>query len=234
MIIIYIMKEGVILKVLIVDDSVDLCSAIKKNLMNNNYEVDCAYDGKKGLRKALENNYDIILLDIMMPQMNGFKVLEELRKQQRAVPIILLTAKNDVSDKIAGLELGADDYIQKPFNIDELMARIRAVARRSNMNDYDSNIIKYADIILNKADQHIYTGELNSSLSAEECTLLQYLIKNSSVIIPCEKIIDVCFNSNADTQLIETLINRLKYKLLMIHSKVQIIFIKKVGYKLCS
>ncbi len=222
------------MKLLIIDDSVDLCSAIRKNLINNNYEVDCAHDGKKGLRMALENEYDIVLLDIMMPQMNGFKVLEELRKQGRTVPVILLTAKNDVTDKIAGLELGADDYIQKPFNIDELMARIRAVARRSNMNDYDSNIIKYADIILNKTDCNIYAGELQMSLSGEECMVLQYFIKNSSVIIPCDKINEVCFNSNFNMQKIEILINRLKYKLLMVHSKVQIIFIKKVGYKLCA
>ncbi len=222
------------MKLLIIDDSEDLCGAVKKNLINNNYEVDCAYDGKKGLRAALANDYDIILLDIMMPQMNGFKVLEELRKQGRTVPVILLTAKNDVTDKIAGLELGADDYIQKPFNIDELMARIRAVARRSNMNDYDSNIIKYADIILNKTDCNIYAGELQMSLSGEECMVLQYFIKNSSVIIPCDKINEVCFNSNSNMQKIEILINRLKYKLLMVHSKVQIIFIKKVGYKLCA
>ena len=222
------------MKLLIIDDSEDLCGAVKKNLINNNYEVDCAYDGKKGLRAALANDYDIILLDIMMPQMNGFKVLEELRKQGRTVPVILLTAKNDVTDKIAGLELGADDYIQKPFNIDELMARIRAVARRSNMNDYDSNIIKYADIILNKTDCNIYAGELQMSLSGEECMVLQYFIKNSSVIIPCDKINEVCFNSNSNMQKIEILINRLKYKLLMVHSKVQIIFIKKVGYKFCA
>lgn len=100
------------MKVLIIDDEVELNNTIQKILINQNYEVDCAYDGKSGLRKALANEYDIILLDIMMPQMNGYDVLKNLRKEGRETLVILITAKDDITDKIDGLDLGADDYLQ--------------------------------------------------------------------------------------------------------------------------
>ena len=103
------------MKILIVDDSVDLCDAISKNLRNHGYDTDIVHDGKSGLKMALSNEYDIILLDIMMPQMNGYKVIEKLRNEDRTTPVIFITAKSNIADKIEGLEPGADDYIQKPF-----------------------------------------------------------------------------------------------------------------------
>ena len=223
------MKE---LKVLIIDDAVDLNNTIKKILENQNYAVDSAYDGKTGLRKALSNEYDIILLDIMMPQMNGYDVLKNLRKEGRETPVILITAKDDITDKIEGLELGADDYLQKPFNMNELTARMRALTRRNNKEE-NHNEIYYADILLNLSNQKLSKGELQITLSSNESAIMTCLIKRSEIIVSPEKLIEKCNLKPEDENIISTAIERLKKVLKYIGSRVQIIFIKGVGYKIC-
>ena len=226
------MKQGDKLKVLIVDDAVDLNNVIQKILTNQNYEVDCAYDGKAGLRKALSNEYDIILLDIMMPQMNGYEVLKNLRKEGRETPVILITAKDDIADKIDGLDFGADDYLQKPFNMSELTARIRAVTRRNLKND-NKNEIYYSDICLNPSALELSNGDLKISLSTNESEIMKYLIKRSEIIVPPEKLMEVCNLSSNDENMILKAIDRLQKILKYLGSRVTVIFIKGVGYKLC-
>lgn len=218
---------------LIIDDSVDLNSAIKKNLVSNNYVVDSAYDGQKGLRMALSNEYDIILLDIMLPQMNGYKVLENIRKEGRTTPVIMITAKNDITDKVDGLELGADDYIQKPFNMNELIARIRALMRRSSICNYDSDKICYADIVLVSSAKKVIKDELQITLTPQEFSIIKYLIKNSSVVVPQNKISAACSKEEWDSDTVENYISGLRKKINYICSNVQILSIKGVGYKLC-
>lgn len=221
------------MNVLIIDDSEDLCNSMRKYLQAHNYNVDCAYDGQKGLRKALSNEYDIILMDVMMPQMNGYEVLKRLKKEGRTTPVILITAKNDSSDMIEGLELGADDYIQKPFNADVLIARIRALARRSNIDDYDSDIIRYGDITLTVSARKLAKEDLQLTLGEGECELMKYLIKNSTVIVPAEKLVQISSQRDADEDKIQGFIENLIKALRFICSKVKIIPIKEVGYKLC-
>lgn len=221
------------MKILIVDDSVDLCDAISKNLRNHGYDTDIVHDGKSGLKMALSNEYDIILLDIMMPQMNGYKVIEKLRNEDRTTPVIFITAKSNIADKIEGLEPGADDYIQKPFNINELLARIKALARRSRICDYDSDTIRYADITLCISSKELYTEFLQTTLSHIECDTMKYFIKNSSVVVSSEKLADALKIEFDIENTVCKCVDMLKRKINYIHSKVKIIAIKGVGYKLC-
>ena len=220
--------------VLIIDDNEALANAIRKNLLCRGYDTETASDGKKGLRMALEKEYDIILLDIMMPQMNGYKVLKSLRDEGRKTPVIMITAKDGISDSIDGLDLGADDYIQKPFNMDVLCARIRAVVRRSSRSDNDSDMIRYADITLTGSTRKLAKNEIRITLSATEYELLRYLIKNSSVIVSADKLAQVTEDGTLAEEEInssmENIIKRLRY----VCSDVRILNIKGAGYKLCS
>lgn len=220
------------MKVLIIDDSENLCDSIKKCLVGQGFSVDTAYDGKSGLRKALSNEYDIILLDIMMPQMNGYEVLKKLRLEQRRIPTVMITAKNDISDMIEGLELGADDYIQKPFNIDVLAAKIRAIARRTNIDGVDSDMFRYADFILTDSTHKLATDKLEITLNDCECELMKYFIKNSSVIVPPEKLTEISKTTD-DEEKILSCADRLSKKLQYVCSKARILKINGVGYKLC-
>lgn len=215
------------MNVLIIDDAKELCTAVKKCLESRGYGVDTAYDGKSGLRKALTNEYDIILLDIMMPQMNGYEVIKKLRAEKRQVPTIMITAKGEVSDMVEGLELGADDYLQKPFNIDILTAKIRALARRSNLTDYDSDLVEYSDFSLRLSSRKLSTDKLEITLDDGECEMMKYFIKNSTVIIAPEKLEKVC-EKPADG-----CVERLSKKLRYVCSDAKIIKINGIGYKLC-
>lgn len=220
------------MKILIIDDSENLCNAIKKCLEGQGYSADTAYDGKSGLRKALTNEYDIILLDIMMPQINGYEVLKKLRAEQRRIPTIMITAKNEVSDMIEGLELGADDFIQKPFNIDVLAAKIRAIARRSSIDGADNDMLRYADFILTNSTHKLTTDKLEITLNDCECEIMKYFIKNSSVIVPAEKLSEISENTDSEEK-IRACVDRLIKKLQYICSRARIIKINGVGYKLC-
>lgn len=220
------------MKVLIIDDAVDLNNTIQKILINQKYEVDCAYDGKSGLRMALSNEYDIILLDIMMPQMNGYDVLKNLRKEGRKTPVILITAKDDITDKIDGLDLGADDYLQKPFNMNELTARIRALTRRSKKDNND-NKVYYADIALDISAMKLSKGDLQITLSAYENAIIKYLIKSSEIIVSVQKLLDVCHLTYDDEDVLSSSVEKMQKILKIMDSRVKIIFIRGVGYKIC-
>ena len=222
------------MEILIVDDNLALCNAIKKHLVYHGFSVDMAHDGQKGLRMALEKVYDMILLDVMMPQMNGYKVLKTLRAEGRQMPVIMISAKDTASDNIEGLELGADDYVQKPFNIDILLAKMRALARRSSIRNFDSDMLQYADILLTVSARKLTKDDLSITLSQSECEMLQYMIKNSSAIVPPEKLIDVISAPNASEGKIDTGMESLMKMLKYICSTVKILKIKGVGYKLCS
>ena len=217
------------MKILIIDDSKELSDAVRKNLINCGFEAECAYNGQAGLRLALTNEYDIILLDIMMPEMNGFKVLEKLNKEGRKTPVIMISAKNELTDRIDALDNGADDYIQKPFNINELVARIKAVLRRSNLPIDDPDMFCYADITVDAPKKKIEKNGLGITLSDDEFAVLRYLIKNSSVIVSDKRLCD----ERMDHDMIGNVIETIRRKLVFICSGIKIIFIKEVGYKLC-
>ena len=221
------------MNILIIDDNIALCRALSKILKHNGYGVETANDGQTGLRFALENNFDIILLDIMMPQMNGYKVLEHLRKEKRTTPVIMITAKDTVSDNIDALDLGADDYIQKPFNTDILLAKMRALARRSSIPDYESDILEYGDISLTVSTNEVSSSDLKITLSEPETNLLRFMIKNSSAVISYEKLAQIGNLSYNGENRVFSYLESISKILKLIKSKIKIINIKGVGYKLC-
>ncbi len=221
------------MKILIIDDAIELNNTISEILSNHNYEVESAYDGKSGLRMALEKEYDIILLDIMLPQLNGYDVLKKLRNAGRDVPVILITARDDIDDKIDGLELGADDYLSKPFNINELIVRIKAVARRSKKSTADDSLIYYADVALNTDAGEIIKEQSAISINETECEIIKYLINHSEVIVPEKNLIKKTGLRPEEKEKLNLYINHLRDLLNILKSKIKIIYIRDCGYKLC-
>ena len=171
-------------KVLVVDDEKLIVKGIRFSLEQDGMEVDCAYDGEEALKMATENHYDMILLDIMLPKMDGFEVCQHIREFSD-MPIVMLTAKGDDMDKILGLEYGADDYITKPFNILEVKARIKAIMRRtagSQPKKEDSKIIEAGDLRLDCESRRLFILNKEVNLTAKECRMFMMLLPSSSMI----------------------------------------------------
>ena len=164
------------MKILVADDEKDLARATRMILNYSGYDVDVAYNGKEALEKVKNDNYDIIILDIMMPIMDGIEALKEMRKAGINTPIILLTAKAGIDDKVEGLDAGANDYLTKPFNKKELLARIRALTRTNEEKEQKYQI---ANIIFNKETTEISSSKAALHLSNKECELMEMLLKNS-------------------------------------------------------
>lgn len=224
------------MKILLVEDERFLADPLVAILKKNKYSVDNVYNGEDGLDYALSNIYDIILLDIMLPKISGIKILKEFRKINKTTPVIMLTARGEIPDKIAGLDCGADDYIPKPFNTDELLARIRAVARRKGEIVSEDGDLTFGDITLSTSLLRLSSGFSDISLTLKESELMEYLIRNSTIVLSKEHIIEKLwgFNSDAEYNHVEVYISFLRKKLSHIKSKVSIITIRGVGYKLCS
>ncbi|OHB14415.1 MAG: DNA-binding response regulator [Candidatus Zambryskibacteria bacterium RIFOXYC1_FULL_39_10] len=174
--------------ILIVEDEKKLVDILKKALKKERYSVDVAYDGETGLEKAMTNSYSIILLDIMLPKKDGFLVCKELRERQIHTPIIMITARDSVTDRVTGFDAGADDYLIKPFDLKELTARIRAVLRRRKKTD--SDIVKVADLIMDKKKHEVTRAGKVIALSPKEYKLLDILISNQGEALNRKKLID--------------------------------------------
>ncbi len=227
---------GMKMKILLVEDEKFLADPLTAILKKNKYSVDNVYNGEDGLDYALSNIYDVILLDIMLPKLSGIEILKEFRKTNKTTPVIMLTARGEIPDKIAGLDYGADDYIPKPFNTDELLARIRAVARRKGEIVSESGDLTFGDITLSPSLLRLSSKTADVTLTLRESELMEYLIKNASIILSKEHIIEKLwgFDSNAEYNHVEVYISFLRKKLLHINSEVSIMTIRGVGYKLCS
>jgi DNA-binding response OmpR family regulator len=163
--------------ILVIEDEQKLSDILKKALTNQRYAVDTAFDGEIGLQKAMKNNYALIILDIMLPKKDGMEVCKELRAHQVQTPIVMLTARGVVEDRIQGLDIGADDYLIKPFGIDELFARIRAVLRRRKV--IESTILKIGDLIFDKTRHEVIRAGKSIALTPKEYRLLETLIRNN-------------------------------------------------------
>ena len=174
--------------ILIIEDEKKLVHILQQALKGERYSVDVAYDGEEGLDKALKNNYSLILLDVMLPKKDGFTVCKELRAHEVHTPIIMLTARGSTEDRVTGLNFGADDYLIKPFGIDELFARIRAVLRRRKTTD--SDIRNVADLIMDKKKHEVTRAGKIISLTPKEYKLLDTLISNHGEAINRRKLID--------------------------------------------
>ena len=223
------------MRILLIEDERRLSDAVAQILKKNNYTVDAVYNGEDGLDYSLSGVYDIILLDIMLPKMNGLDILRSLREKDKTTPVILLTARGEVSDKILGLNIGADDYLPKPFHTDELIARIRAVTRRRGEIASQDNSLEYGDIKLDTSILSLSSSKNEVTLTSKEYELLEYFINNKNIILSKDKIIEKVwgFDSEAMDNHVEVYISFLRKKLLYVESKVMILTIRGVGYRIC-
>ncbi|RVU55719.1 response regulator transcription factor [Anaerosphaera multitolerans] len=220
------------MKLLLIEDERQLSDALVALFKQNRYSVDVAYDGESGEEQALTGIYDVIILDIMLPKKNGLQILTSLREENISTPILLLTAKSEVEDKIKGLDYGADDYLTKPFVADELLARIRAISRRKE--EFIGNELTFNETKLNK-DTHELSYKGNTvKLGLKEFQILEMLMENSKQIIPKETFIEKIwgFDSDAEYNTVEVYISFIRKKLLAINSDMQIKATRGLGYSL--
>ncbi len=216
--------------ILVVEDEIGLAEAIGAILKSEKYNVDIANDGQSGLQLALSGDYDCILLDIMLPKMNGLDVLSYLRVKEIETPVLLLTARSETDDKIKGLDCGADDYLTKPFSMGELLARIRALTRRKGIVQ-DINP-KYGDITLDLKKGEIICGVNSVVLGRKEFQMMELLISNANQITTKEQFVSKIWGSGDDSDYnnVEVYISFLRKKLSMLHSTVQIKTRRGIGY----
>ncbi|MBI6872034.1 response regulator transcription factor [Clostridium aciditolerans] len=199
-------------KILVIEDEESIASFIQLELNHEGYIADVAFDGIEGLNKVKKNTYDLIILDIMLPGINGIEVCRKVR-QFSDIPIIMLTAKDDVSDKITGLDMGADDYMTKPFIIDELFARIRANLRRKN-DENSKSILKAKDLIMDLDKHQVTRSGRHIELRKKEYDLLEYLLINKEIVINRDQILEKVWGYEyfGDTNVVDVNIRYLRSK----------------------
>lgn len=221
------------MRILIVEDEVNLADALSQILKKNNYSVDVVHDGQSGLDNALCGIYDLLLLDIMLPEMDGITVLKKLREEGIAAPVIMLTAKGEINDKITGLDYGADDYVAKPFSTGELLARIRAALRRRG-EVVPEDCLKYGDIELSTSNLKLMCKGKELKLILKESELMELLIVRKTAVTSKEQIIEKLwgFDSDVEHNNVEVYISFLRKKLVFLQSGVKINTIRGVGYVL--
>lgn len=220
------------MKILLVDDEKQLTDALSVILKKNNYSVDCAYNGEDGLDLAMSGIYDLVVLDIMMPKIDGITVLKTLRQNKINTPILMLSAKSEISDKIDGLNFGADDYITKPFITDELLARIRALLRRKEK--FTGDVLSFGDISLDRDTFELVRDKKKIALGKKEFQILEMLILNEGKSIDKEKFIEKIwgYDTDAEYNTIEVYVSFLRKKLTAVGAKTEIKSIRGIGYTL--
>ena len=218
------------MRILIVEDEKALANNLKRGLSEEGYSADVAYDGEEGGFMAETEPYDLIILDIMLPKVDGFTVLKNIRKQKIKTPVLMLTARDAVSDKIKGLDTGADDYVIKPFDFDELLARVRALLRRKG--EVKSAVLDIGDLEIDTAGHQVKRGGKDINLSAREYALLEYLAYNKDRVVTridiSEHIYDYDFD--LDSNIIDVYINFLRNKIDKGFEKKLIHTVRGAGY----
>ncbi len=204
-------------KVLVVDDEKLIVKGIRFSLEQDGMNVDCAYDGEEALEKARQNQYDIILLDLMLPKMDGFTVCQQVREFSN-VPIIMLTAKGEDMDKILGLEYGADDYITKPFNILEVKARIKAIIRRTRntiVKEPELNTLEFSDMKIDRDSRRVFISDKEINLTAKEFDVLELMALHQNKVYSREKLLEMIWGSEypGDVRTVDVHIRRLREKI---------------------
>ena len=218
-------------KILIVEDETKISRFLELELEHEGYQVELAYDGRTGYEKAMSKGFDLIILDLMLPQLNGIEVCRRIRKES-AVPIIVLTAKDDISDKVVGLDVGADDYMTKPFAIEELLARIRVALRKKT--DSKSDCIQVGKLRLSLDNYTVSYNDQEISVSKKEFELLEYLMRNKNVVLTREKILENVWGYDflGDTNITDVYIKYLRNKIDQKFGVLLIHTIRGVGYTL--
>ena len=220
------------MRILLAEDEKSMSRALTAILTKNNYSVDAVSDGEAALRYLHTGDYDAAVLDIMMPKMDGIEVLKQIRKDGNLIPVIMLTAKSQVEDKIEGLDSGANDYLTKPFDSKELLARIRAMTRVSTVQA--DSVLKYGNISLDRTTCELKGPEGRVKLSGKEYQMLELLMLNPSVLISTEKFLDKLWglDSEADISVVWTFLSYLRKKLVSVGADVQIKASRGQGYSL--
>ncbi len=221
------------MRILIIEDEYSLADAIAETLKGENFVVDIVTNGEEGENEALTNIYDLILLDVMLPGKNGFEILKKLRQEKIETPIIMLTAKSELYDKLNGLENGADDYITKPFHMKELVARIKVILKRK-VNIKENNYLKYEDIKLDLDEGKLKCNGNEIDINGKELELLEILLMNQNKIVKRDVLADKIWGyySEAEYNNVEVYISFLRKKLRLVKSNVHIKAVRKIGYKL--
>lgn len=222
------------MKLLIVEDEPNLLSIIRKGLSESNHDVSAALDGTTALHMIESNSFDVIILDVMLPDINGIEICRRVRAAGNFVPILMLTALGSSENIVTGLNAGADDYLVKPFRFAELEARINALARRAGQEHKPAEVISIDDLHIDRRAKTVKRGEDNITLTAKEFKLLYYLAKNTGITLSREKILDNVWNINFDmnTNVVDVYINYLRNKIDKPYNTKLIHTIKGLGYVL--
>ena len=220
------------MKILLAEDEKEMANAITAVLKHNNYFVDAVYNGNDAYNYGLADDYDCIVLDIMMPGMNGIEVLKALREKGIAAPVLFLTAKSDVADRIEGLDAGADDYLTKPFAMGELLARIRAMCRRKS--EIAPNDLKMGNVTLKRATFELCTDKGSLRLASKEFQMIEMLMNNPNVLISTERFMEKIwgYDSESEINVVWVYISYLRKKLTQLDADINIKAVRGAGYTL--
>lgn len=221
------------MKLLIAEDDADITKALKALFEHNNYTVDTVANGSAAYDYAVTGNYDGIVLDIMMPGMDGLEMLRRLRTAGITTPVLLLTAKSDIEDRVQGLDAGADDYLPKPFAASELLARVRAMLRRKD--NYQGDVLEFQGLRLNLATFELGYGQTNIQLAGREFQMMQLLMQSPGVIISTEQFMEKIWgwDSEVEVSVVWVYVSNLRKKIDKIKAPVSIRAVRGVGYCLC-
>ena len=219
------------MKILLVEDERDLSATLKHVLEYAKYDVVCAYDGLQAIQKLEEDEFDAMILDVMMPRMNGFEVIKKIRGESNAIPVLMLTARSEIDDKVLGLDSGADDYLTKPFQIKELLARIRSILRRKSDATISYTI---GSLTLNHDTFEIESNGKSVRLTNKEYRLMETLIRNKGVLLSTERLMELVwdYDSEAEINVVWAFLSSLRKKLTQIGADVTIKVVRGVGYRL--
>lgn len=220
-------------RILIIEDEVKISRFLQLELEHEGYIVNTELDGRQGLEKALQKDYDLILLDVMLPSLNGMEILRRLRTTSQ-IPVIILTAKDEVMDKVMGLDIGADDYITKPFAIEELLARIRVIFKHSKVSFTESNIIQVDKLVLDMDKYSLTYDNSPIELTKKEFDLLKYLMLNKGLVLTRDNILEKVWGYDyiGDTNVVDVYIRYLRSKIDDKYNKKFIHTVRGVGYQL--
>ena len=222
----------VVIRILIVEDEKRLAQSLAQILIENKYIVDVVYDGVSGFDSAMSMIYDVIVLDVMLPYMNGFEVVKKLRKENNHTPVLILTAKRETMDKVTGLDYGADYYLTKPFETEELLACIRAISRRQGEVIMDE--LSFGDIVLNLSTCNLSCNTRAVRLGFKEFEVMRMLLLNANIIVSKESILLKIWGTESDAEdnNVEAYVSFLRKKLFYLKSGVSILAVRKIGYHL--
>ncbi|MCA5964486.1 response regulator transcription factor [Blautia sp. RD014234] len=220
------------MRLLLAEDEKELANALAAVLKHNKYSIDVVYNGADAYDWAQAAEYDGIILDIMMPKMSGLEVLEALRKQGSTVPILLLTAKGEIEDRVTGLDMGADDYLPKPFAMKELLARIRAMTRRKS--EFSANILDFEGLTLNRENFELAYKSQSLRLGNKEFQMMEMLMRNSGQFISAEQFMEKIwgFEAEAEVSVVWVYLSYLRKKLQNLEAPIEIRAARGIGYKL--